>query len=370
MAYGRWPPYVPVAKRKAKAEKAIARLRKQGKLIEPIELTGRKITDTFWGKSWCEHLEKFSDFENRLPRGRTYVRNGSVCHLAISKGQIEAIVSGSSLYHINVKIKPIAKSKWNQVKKSCAGQIGSMLELLQGHLSSHVMEIVTDQNSGLFPKPNEIELACDCPDWATMCKHLAAVLYGIGARLDKQPELLFLLRGVDHEELVDAELDVHATTATSNKRRHIASHDLGTLFDVDIEAPPTPRKKKAVTTRKKNATKKKVARKQIANKKEAAKTRGVTPTRTAKKRTVKKVKTQQRPFNATSASVKRLRKRFSMTPSEFSDLVGVSQTCIINWEHQRGKLNLQQRSQNLLDKISCLTLDQAKRRLKTRLTKK
>lgn len=366
MAYGGWPKYVPVAKRRAKAEKEMQRLQKKGKVIEPIDSTkARKIAKTFWGESWCEHLEKFSDYANRLPRGRTYVRNGSVCHLAISKGQVEAIVSGSSLYHIHIDIKPIANTKWNKVKKSCAGQIGSMLELLQGHLSSHVMEIVTDQKSGLFPKPNEIKLACDCPDWAGMCKHLAAVLYGVGARLDQQPELLFLLRGVDHEELVDTELDIQAATATSNKRRRIASQDLGSIFDVDMEAPSKPRKSKATTAIRKKAPKKKVTKKQTANKKAAIKTKTV-KTKGIKKRSIKKVATPKPPFKATSASVKRLRKSFSMTPLEFASLVGVSQTCIINWEHQRGKLNLQQRTKDALDKTSCLTLNQAKRRLKTR----
>ena len=369
MAYGRWPRYVPVAKRRARAEKELKKLQKQGKIIEPIESSkARKMAKTFWGESWCEHLEKFSDYDNRLPRGRTYVRNGSVCHLAISKGQVEAIVSGSSLYNIQIKIKPIAKAQWNRVKKSCAGQIGSMLELLQGHLSSHVMEIVTDQKSGLFPEPSEIKLACDCPDWAGMCKHLAAVLYGIGTRLDKQPELLFLLRGVDHEELVDTELDVQATTSTSNKHRRIASQDLGTLFDVDMEAPSKPRKSKATAVTKK-APKKRVAKKQTTNIKAATKTKTI-KSKGVKKRTVKKVATQKPPFKATSASVKRLRKSFSMTPLEFANLVGVSQTCIINWEHQRGKLNLQQRTKDALDKTSCLTLNQAKRRLKTRWVKK
>lgn len=369
MAYGRWPRYVPVAKRRAKAEKELKKLQKQGKTIEPIESSkARKMAKTFWGESWCEHLEKFSDYDNRLPRGRTYVRNGSVCHLAISKGQVEAIVSGSSLYHIHIKIKPIAKTKWNRVKKSCAGQIGSMLELLQGHLSSHVMEIVTNQKSGLFPEPSEIKLACNCPDWAGMCKHLAAVLYGVGARLDRQPELLFLLRGVDHEELVDTELDVQTATAASNKRRRIASQDLGTLFDVDMEAPSKPRKSKATTVAKK-APKKRVAKKQTANIKAATKTK-TAKSKGIKKRTVKKVATKKPPFKATSASVKRLRKSFSMTPIEFAKLVGVSQTCIVNWEHQRGKLNLQQRTKDALDKTACLTVNQAKKRLKTRWVKK
>ena len=184
MSYGEWSPYVPVAKRRARAARAINKLRQKGTEIEPIEVQGRKIARTFWGEAWCSHLEKFSDYENRLPRGRTYVRNGSVCHLAISKGKVEAMVSGSKLYRVDISISPLSVNKWKNLRKKCTGQIGSMLELLQGRFSDHVMEIVTDQNQGLFPNPGEIKLACDCPDWAEMCKHIAAVLYGVGARLD------------------------------------------------------------------------------------------------------------------------------------------------------------------------------------------
>ena len=187
MSFDRWPPYVPVAKRRAKAQREMKKLREQGKHIEPVEIEGRKIARSFWGDGWCKHLEQFSDYDNRLPRGRTYVRNGSVAHLAISSGKVEAIVNGSVLYNINITIKPLPKQKWSKIRQQCTGQIGSMLELLQGKLSNQVMKIVTDPDTGLFPNLREIDLSCDCPDWAGMCKHIAAVIYGIGARLDSQP---------------------------------------------------------------------------------------------------------------------------------------------------------------------------------------
>lgn len=353
--YGRWPAYVPVARRQAKAAKEMEKLRKQGQKIQPINrFSRRQIAKTFWGASWCEHLEQFSDYANRLPRGRTYVRNGSVCHLEILKGEVKAIVSGSSLYHIHIHIKPLAKTRWNQVKKACAGQIGSMLELLQGRLSDHVMEIVTDPETGLFPSSKEIKLACDCPDWAELCKHLAAVLYGIGVRLDEQPELLFLLRGVDYEELVDTELDIQAATKKKSTRRRIDQKNLGALFDVEMdEAPkPGPRRKKAVAT-----SKKKVVKKSLVKKKSAVKKRPV------KKR---QRQTKPRPFNATAASVRRLRKAFAMSQPEFARLVGVSQASIVNWERQTGKLNLQQRSKSALESIAGLTAAQARRKLGNR----
>src|SRR5258708_6518956 len=94
--YG-FKPYVSVAQRQAKAKREMARLAKKGQKIEPIQIEGRKIADSFWGKAWCDNLESYSDFSNRLPRGRTYVRNGSVVNLHIEPGTVTAHVSGSEL---------------------------------------------------------------------------------------------------------------------------------------------------------------------------------------------------------------------------------------------------------------------------------
>jgi uncharacterized Zn finger protein len=239
--YGGWRPYVSVAKRKAQAAREMERLKKKGVAIQPIKLTGRKIASTFWGEAWCEHLESFSDYANRLPRGRTYVRNGSVCHLAIQKGRVEAQVSGSSLYAVKIDIRTLPPAKWKSLKARCAGQVGSLLELLQGKLSDRVMSIVTNRDEGLFPSPKEITLSCSCPDWATMCKHVAAVLYGVGARLDQRPELMFLLRGVDHQELIskDAAQAVVAKGSRS-KRRTLDEAQLGDVFGIDLAPGEQP----------------------------------------------------------------------------------------------------------------------------------
>ena len=191
MGYYGFRPYVSVAKRREKALREMTKLQKKGRDIAPIVIEGRKITDTFWGQAWCRHMESFSDYENRLPRGRTYVRNGSVCHLAINQQCIEGIVSGSSLYKVRIDIKPLPVTRWKRIKKACAGQIGSLLDLLKGQLADGVMQMVCDKAQGLFPSPKDITLSCSCPDWAVMCKHVAAVLYGVGARLDHAPEKLF-----------------------------------------------------------------------------------------------------------------------------------------------------------------------------------
>jgi uncharacterized Zn finger protein len=197
-----WRPYVSVAERRRQAARKLEKLRKKGHTISPVVIQGRDITKTFWGTAWCDNLERYSDFANRLPRGRTYVRNGSVIDLQFAAGDIKALVSGSQIYTVNVRVAPIAKARWKCICKDCAGAIDSLVELLQGRFSKGVMERICRQEKGLFPSPSEIKLSCSCPDWANMCKHVAAVLYGIGARLDQQPELLFRLNQVNENDLI------------------------------------------------------------------------------------------------------------------------------------------------------------------------
>ena len=243
-----WRPYVPVAQRRANAVRTLERLRKKGLNVQPVTIAGRTIAHTFWGQAWCEHLEGFSDFENRLPRGRTYVRNGSVCHLDIQEGKIHAKVSGSELYDVNIGIKTLPKVRWDHLVERCTGQVGSALELLQGRLSDQVMATVTDRQQGLFPGPKEISMNCSCPDWASMCKHVAAVLYGAGSRLDESPELLFRLRGVDYQDLLtEASVKAVVKKAPSKKGRVLEEKALGEVFGIDLapkgapKAPPAKR---------------------------------------------------------------------------------------------------------------------------------
>src|ERR1700726_3038402 len=202
MSYFGWRPYVLVAEKRRQAERKLAKLKKQGQSVAPVTIEGRAIAKSFWGKSWCNNLERYSDYENRLPRGRTYVRNGSVFDLQITKGKVAAAVSGSDLYTVTITIAPVAATQWKAICRDCAGTIDSLVELLQGRLSKGVMDRVCREGDGLFPTPKEIKLSCSCPDWADMCKHVAAVLYGVGARLDEKPALLFALRGVEAHELL------------------------------------------------------------------------------------------------------------------------------------------------------------------------
>jgi uncharacterized Zn finger protein len=239
--YG-FKPYVSVAQRRQKAQREMEKRRKKGLVVSPVAIAGRTIARTFWGKAWCENLESYSDFENRLPRGRSYVRNGSVVHLEIQPGKITALVSGSELYTVEITISALADSHWNCVKGQCSGQIGSLVELLQGRLSKSVMDVVTQHDKGLFPKPAEIKMNCSCPDWAGMCKHIAAVMYGIGARLDEKPELLFVLRRVDHLELIAGAVDGApvAKLGKSRGKKTIAAGDLADVFGIEMAELETP----------------------------------------------------------------------------------------------------------------------------------
>ena len=285
-----WPPYVPVAERRRRAAQKVAKMNKSGQQVSPVEIVGRKIATTFWGDAWCANLEAYSDYSNRLPRGRTYVRNGSVIDLQIAAGQVRALVSGTDLYTIDIKIKSLPKKKWTEIKGRCAGQIDSLVELLQGSISKSVMEIVTRKGEGLFPSPREISLSCSCPDWATMCKHVAATLYGVGARLDHEPELLFTLRGVDPTEMVEAAIDQPTHVGEARKGRLLEIDELSSVFGVEIDMdgvssdessiPSTPTKKAAP---RKPTTKKKAAKKAITDKKTTSKRKTSTRRPAAKK---------------------------------------------------------------------------------------
>ncbi len=238
MARYEFPPYVPAAQRRARIAREIARRTKKGAAVEPVLIKGQVIAKTFWGKAWCNHLDACSDFANRLPRGRTYVRNGSVLHLAVGERRVEALVQGSELYEVTVEIEALAKARWRAIVSACGGQISSLVELLQGRLSTGVMTIVTHHDRGLFPAPAQIEMRCSCPDSATMCKHVAAALYGVGARLDTKPDLLFLLRGVDHLELIDGAAAASVPSAAPEKTRRLASHELAGVFGIELDTPP------------------------------------------------------------------------------------------------------------------------------------
>jgi uncharacterized Zn finger protein len=267
--YSRWSDHVPAAERRRNAARVTNRLAGDGRELAPVRIAarGNKIAHTFWGSSWCQNLERYSDYANRLPRGRTYARNGSVIDLQITPGKVTALVSGSEVYEVEVAVTPLPKARWQKLCADCADDIDSLVELLQGRFSAGIMEVLCRSNTGIFPEPKQIEMTCSCPDWATMCKHVAAVLYGVGARLDSEPELLFTLRQVDCIDLVSARDGGIAAATAGAAAEELAGEDLGAIFGIELAAVTPPKKQRrakkvaaAVTAKPAKATKSKTTK--------------------------------------------------------------------------------------------------------------
>jgi len=358
----RFPRYTSVANRKANAAALVEKLANKEPGILPVLIEGRLIARSFWGKAWCSHLEQFSDFSNRLPRGRSYVRSGSVIDLKIAKGSITARVAGSSVYQVKINIATLPVERWEFIKEQCAGGIGSALELLQGQISNQVMQTVCDRDSGLFPHPVDIKLDCNCPDWASLCKHLAAVLYGVGARLDESPELLFLLRGVDHQEMIEAELAFDTNANVGAELKGDLSEIFGIEIDSDYSPAPSARAKK-----KTSAFKRKSGR--VTSKKTAPPKRKIPTSKLAKKRVPKKRRIVQvasgidisRGFRA--SHIKKLRKNYDLSIAEIAALIGVSPATVSRWEKQTGVINTREATLNCVTRVFAMSYSQMIRKL-------
>ncbi len=313
-----FPPYVPAGARRARVARVSDELRRNGVDVQPVHIEGRTIARSFWGRRWCHHLESCSDFENRLPRGRAYVRNGSVCHLDIHAGGVDAMVVGSDLYHTAVRIRKLGSAAWKAIRAECAGRIGSVLELLQGRLSDHVLRVVTDPDRGLFPKPGEITLTCDCPDWAVMCKHAAAVLYGVGSRLDDRPELLFRLRDVDAEDLVGGDMALPVGAAGDDV---LADGDLADIFGIDLDP---------------------------ADSGAAAAGRRTSRRRQPRRRSPRPTGAPLSGFEPTGRGVADLRRLGGFSVAEFAGLLRVSASTVYRWEAVSGPIELRARQEDAL----------------------
>jgi len=293
-----YPPYVSVARKRAKAERKLRALQKKNSNIQPVVIYGHAIAKTWWGKSWNTNLESYADYTNRIGRGRSYVRHGAVLDLKIKSGLIESFVSGSrsAPYKTKIKIKALKTNIWKNIKKTCQGEFASLQELLNGQFPKSLSTIFTDKKSGLFPSPKEIAFDCSCPDWADMCKHIAATLYAIGARLDSEPELFFALRGVNTKDLITTAVKTQTTTLIKKARKKSSKimddSDLSEIFGIDLETSPKPKRpKKPAAKQKKKPTKKTKTSTTSENTKKAQpkkKKKTVTKNKTALKKTVKK----------------------------------------------------------------------------------
>jgi uncharacterized Zn finger protein len=245
MAFYEYPPYVPVAERKKKAQQTAAKLKKKDPAIAPVVIEGRKLANSWWGQAWNQNLESYADYANRIGRGRSYVRNGAVLDLKLARGSIKALVQGSQAkpYKVAIEISPLPVNVWEKIKKTCEGKIESLPELIAGKFPQALAELFTAKGKGLFPAPREIKFDCSCPDWAVMCKHVAAVLYGVGARLDENPALFFTLRGVKIHELISEAIQTQTESLLGKSklksRRVLENIDVTAMFGVEVAAAET-----------------------------------------------------------------------------------------------------------------------------------
>jgi len=240
-----YPKYVSVAEKRARSKKKLTQLLKKNPGLKPVCIEGNQLAQSWWGKAWNRNLERYADYENRIGRGRSYVRHGAVLDLQIISGKISALVHGSQAkpYQVDIKISPIAKSIWRQMLQACRGKIDTLQTLLAGQFPKALGDVFMTQGQGLFPTPDHIKFSCSCPDWADMCKHVAATLYGVGARLDQDPALLFTLRQADMRELVAQTVD-DATQQLLEPAMQIAEDvladdNLSDLFGIDLGTAET-----------------------------------------------------------------------------------------------------------------------------------
>lgn len=330
MGWYNFGPYISVAQKKARAEKLILKLKKTQPDLQPVCLAGRSISQSFWGKAWCKHLETYADHENRIGRGRSYVRNSAVCHLAASFGRLDATVAGShgEPYQVTVTVKPLPASRWKAIKDASVGRIGSMLDLLSGKFPKDIMAQVADPNNGLFPKLGELKFSCTCPDWAQMCKHVAAALYAFGHRLDLAPELLFLLRGVEPAELVNLENLVGA--ATAGAKSSLGDDCLADIFGIELDLGGSEKAdpKSGRLVRKKG----KGAPCGLAGARAQAAIEPAGPRRT-KKQAMPDIKPAfKNPNRPKGREIAALRRKLMMNMTEFAAALGVSPLTVSRWE--------------------------------------
>lgn len=303
-SYYGFPPYVPVAQRRAKAARKLEQLKKKTPGIQPVVLEDRTLARTWWGKSWNQNLERYADYSNRIGRGRSYVRHGAVLDLKIEPGKVRALVQGSQAqpYKIEIAIAALDQKTWVRLRNSATGQLDSLADLLAGKFPKSLQELFFAKGQGLFPEPKEIRFDCSCPDWASMCKHVAATLYGVGARLDENPDLFFKLRKIEVDELITQA--VKSTTrsllakARTKSAEVIADADLTEVFGIELEdrgkaAKSRPKRRQATSTS--------AAKRSANTKKATAKKPGATPKRATAQAPKKKAAKTAAPSEKTRA---------------------------------------------------------------------
>lgn len=228
---------ISIEELKERASSSITKAGKKGKNYEPVQVSGRKICQHWWGQAWCENLEQYADYASRIDRGKRYVRSGAVVDLQIQNGKIEAKVQGSQRapYKVEIMISPLSKERCQEIEEKCGKRIANMESLIQGDFPDEMKELFIGEK-GLFPTPREIYFHCSCPDWAVMCKHVAAAMYGIGVKVDQNPFYFFRLRGIDVESFIRVAVANKVESMLANaelpSKRILETEDVTDLFGV------------------------------------------------------------------------------------------------------------------------------------------
>ncbi|MBO4336878.1 MAG: hypothetical protein J5842_02240 [Lachnospiraceae bacterium] len=224
---------------KQKAMASVRRAGKKGKDYEPVICRNKRgaLCNSWWGQAWCDNLERYADYASRLDRGRSYVRSGTIIDLKIDGGKVTAKVQGRrrTPYKVEVRVGRLSEENCQKIIDRCIRRIESLETLAKGEFPEELKELFTEDGA-LFPTPKEISFSCSCPDWAMMCKHVAAVMYGIGLRFDENPFYFFKLRGIDPDRFIDVAVENRVERMLANadvvSDRIIEDADFTELFGV------------------------------------------------------------------------------------------------------------------------------------------
>lgn len=189
----KWDYYYPPRSKPRKPKTGIKARSKRG-----------EFAATWWGKRWIEVLHSFH-LGARLSRGRSYARGGQVASLEIREGEVEAAVQGSrpKPYDVSIRLQPITPQDWRKLGEVLSERVLLAAKLLAGELPSEVEQVFENAGLALFPqRANDLDTHCSCPDWSNPCKHIAAVYYLLAEEFDRDPFLLFRLRGMPREDFV------------------------------------------------------------------------------------------------------------------------------------------------------------------------
>lgn len=204
-----------------------AQLTAEGTELHPVGASSRKLAEHFWGSAWMRHLALCEAGGLCLSPGRTLLRHGCVLDLEIAPCSIRALVSAQELYEVALTLEPLDEEKRLALRTACAGNVGSLVALLEGQANDDLLHTLCDPENGLLPAPEDWHMSCTCPDWAEPCPHAAAAIYAAGVLIDRDPSLLFVLRALDPSALI-------APPAVDTDA-FLDPADLGQTFGIDIE---------------------------------------------------------------------------------------------------------------------------------------